>query len=71
VSISVASNRPGTGMAKVFVYESSRNPQGRADYTPSKLQDFGLHGTAAVVTSSVEVSATEGANIWFKNTDLP
>ena len=71
VSISVASTRPGTGMAKVFVYESVNNPQGRADYTPSKLQDFGLNGTTAVVTSSVDVSATEGANIWFKSTNVP
>lgn len=71
VTISVASNRPGTGMAKVFSYESSRipPPQGRADF--SQILDYSPNWTANAVAMTVVVSATDGANIWFKNTDKP
>jgi hypothetical protein len=70
VTIAVASNRPGTGMAKTFLYESRTNPQGRADFT--KSQDwFPPAWTTATVTEFVDVSATNGANIWFKNTGVP
>ena len=71
VTISVASNRPGTGMAKVFSYETSRvpPPTGRADF--SQVLDYSPNMTAAPVAMTVVVSATSGANIWFKNTDKP
>ncbi len=71
VTISVASNRPGTGMAKVFSYETSRvpPPQGRADF--SQILDYSPAMTANPVAMTVVVSATAGANIWFKNTDKP
>lgn len=69
VTITVASNRPGSGMAKIFVYESRTNPQGRADYT--KEQDFTPGMTTANVTEFVDASLTNGANIWFKHTIVP
>jgi hypothetical protein len=69
VTITVASNRPGSGMAKIFVYESRTNPQGRADYT--KEQDFTPGMTTANVTEFVDASLTNGANIWFKSTIVP
>ena len=71
VTISVASNRPGTGMAKVFSYETSRvpPPTGRADF--SQILDYSPSWTANPVAMTVVVSATAGANIWFKNTDKP
>jgi hypothetical protein len=71
VTISVASNRPGTGMAKVFSYETSRvpPPTSRADF--SQILDYAPSMTAAPVSMTVVVSATAGANIWFKNTDKP
>ena len=69
VTITVASNRPGSGIAKTFVYENSNNPQGRADYT--KEQDFTPAMTSANVTEFVDASLTNGANIWFKSTVVP
>ncbi len=77
VYISVAPTRPGTGIAKVFVYArpecmytSGPDPCGRASY--STVRDFNPPNftTAAVVDSAV-VSATLGANIWFKPTYVP
>jgi len=69
VTIGVASNRPGSGMAKVFVYENRTNPQGRADF--SKEQDFTPGMTATAVSEFVDASLTNGANIWFKSTIVP
>ncbi len=77
VYISVAPTRPGTGIAKVFVYArpecmytSGPDPCGRASY--STVRDFNPPNftTAAVIDSAV-VSATLGANIWFKPTYVP
>jgi hypothetical protein len=71
VKISVASFSPGSGMAKIFLYESRNNPQGRADFT-SPSQDWSPpNWTTAQVAESAFVSPTNGANIWFKNTKVP
>jgi len=71
VRIDVVSNRPGTGMAKVFVYT---NPclvaDCRAGYT-SQLPLPDPNWTTLPVSVTVTVSATTGANIWFKNTYVP
>jgi hypothetical protein len=80
VSISVASNRPGSGMAKIFTYASNAvgpqsphyptpPPSGRADFVTQ--QDFTPNMTTSVVTESYTVSASVGANIWFKSTHVP
>jgi hypothetical protein len=69
VTIDVASNRPGSGMAKIFVYENRTNPQGRADY--SKEQDFTPGMTTSAVSEFVDASLANGANIWFKSTIVP
>jgi len=71
VTISVASNRPGSGMAKIFTYASDRvpPPTGRADF--SHDQDFTPGMTTGTVTESYVVSAGVGANIWFKSTRVP
>lgn len=74
VTISVASNRPGTGMAKVFTYDQPcLTSDCRASYNPSSLlsPDFTPNWTTAPVSITVTVSATTGANIWFKNTAVP
>lgn len=83
VTIDVVSNRPGTGMAKGFVYTKLQcfnppppagngleRPCGRADFT-AQLPLPDPNWTTLPVTSTVSVSATTGANIWFKNTDVP
>ena len=71
VKISVASYSPGSGMAKIFLYENRNNPQGRADFT-SPSQDWSPpNWTTAQVAESAFVSPTNGANIWFKNTKVP
>lgn len=78
VTITV-SESPGSGMAKVFNYtrlvcysdpptNSMERPCTRTDYT--SLQEFDPARTAPVA-STVTVSATTGANIWFKNTLVP
>ena len=71
VTISVASNRPGTGMAKVFVYGNfCLTSDCRANYTYQlPLPDPNWTTLPAQVTATV--SATTGANIWFKNTYVP
>ena len=71
VTIDIVSNRPGTGMAKVFVYTNfCLTADCRAGYTG--LQDFSPpNWTTAPVSQTVTVSATTGANIWFKNTAVP
>lgn len=71
VTISVASNRPGTGMAKVFSYETSRVPPPTSRAHFSQVLDYSPNWTANAVAMTVVVSATDGANIWFKNTDKP
>jgi hypothetical protein len=71
VTISVSSNRPGSGMAKIFTYSSDRvpPPDGRAAFT--RQQDFTPGMTTATVSESYVVSASVGANIWFKSTNVP
>ncbi len=70
VVVRVASNRPGSGMAKIFTYENRNNPTSRADYT--KVRDWVPPTfTVATVAESVWVKPTNGANIWFKNTYVP
>jgi hypothetical protein len=70
VTIDVVSNRPGTGMAKVFVYS---NPCLTSDCRTgfTSQQGFDPAMTTAPVSQTVTVSATTGANIWFKNTYVP
>ncbi len=71
VTIDVVSNRPGTGMAKGFVYTNPcLTSDCRAGFT-SQLPIPDPHWTTAPVTATVTVSATTGANIWFKNTYVP
>jgi len=71
VTIDIVSNRPGTGMAKIFVYSNPcLTSDCRAGYTG--LQEFfPPNWTTAPVSQTVTVSATTGANIWFKNTRVP
>ena len=71
VRIDVVSNRPGTGMAKVFVYSNPcLTSDCRAGFTV--VQDFQPpNWNTAPVSQAVTVSATTGANIWFKNTRVP
>jgi hypothetical protein len=70
-------------MAKAFVYtklhcfnppppdgDGLERPCGRIDFT-TQLNLPDPHWTTLPVTATVTVSATEGANIWFKNTDVP
>lgn len=74
VTISVASTRPGTGMAKVFTYDQPcLVADCRANYNPGPafFRDFAPLWTAAPVAITVTVGASTGANIWFKNTYLP
>ena len=68
VKIDVVSNRPGTGMAKVFVYS---NPCLTSDCRAGFTSAAGFTNpamTTAQYPQTVTVSATTGANIWFKNT---
>ncbi len=68
VTIDVVSNRPGTGMAKVFVYTNPcLTSDCRAGFT-TQLPIPDPNWTTAPVSVTVTVSATTGANIWFKNT---
>ena len=78
VIISVASTRPGTGMAKVFRYTKlqcfdvagTERPCGRADYTyQAPIPD--PNWTTQPVADTVSVSSATGANIWFKLTYVP
>ena len=70
VTIDVVSNRPGTGMAKIFVYSNPcLTSDCRAGFTSQ--QGFDPNWTTAPVSQTVTVSATTGANIWFKNTQVP
>jgi hypothetical protein len=70
VRIDLVSNRPGTGMAKIFVYSNPcLTSDCRASFTSQ--QGFDPNWTTAPVSQTVTVSATTGANIWFKNTLLP
>lgn len=70
VEVAVSPARPGSGIAKVFTY-TVPCPVGdcRTQYTD--LQDFTPGMRAGTVSQSVVVSATTGANIWFKSTYLP
>ncbi|MBP2648474.1 MAG: hypothetical protein H6Q77_2098 [Gemmatimonadetes bacterium] len=69
VTITVTEN-PGSGMAKVFEYTNPcLTADCRAGYTDQ--QTFEPNWTTAAVSASVTVSATAGANIWFKNTLVP
>jgi hypothetical protein len=71
VTIDVVSNRPGTGMAKVFLYTNPcLTSDCRAGFT-SQLPLPDPNWTTLPVSATVTVSATTGANIWFKNTDVP
>ncbi len=85
VTIDVVPNRPGTGMAKVFIYsklqcftvdttlvppDSVARPCGRTDFT-TQLNLPEPNWTTLPVSATVTVSVTRGANIWFKNTDVP
>ena len=69
-------------MAKVFAYtrlhcfnpvppagDGLERPCGRVDFTD--VIDFSSNGTTSAVAESVDVSATTGANIWFKSTYMP
>lgn len=81
VILSVASTRPGTGMAKVFRYtklvcyadpptNAIERPCGRADFTQqANIPD--PNWTTQPVADTVVVSSTTGANIWFKLTYVP
>jgi hypothetical protein len=81
VVLSVASTRPGTGMAKVFRYtqlvcyadpptNTVERPCGRADFTQqANIPD--PNWTTQPVADTVVVSSTTGANIWFKLTYVP
>lgn len=70
VTITVTSNRPGSGIAKVFGYE---DPCSTADCRASftQLLDFSSHMAINPVAMTVTVGAVDGANIWFKNTYVP
>lgn len=81
VTITVSEN-PGSGMAKVFNYtrlqcfsppvppspDPTPRPCNRTDFTDQ--QNFDPARTTPV-SATVTVSATTGANIWFKNTRVP
>jgi hypothetical protein len=71
VTIDVISNRPGTGMAKAFIYtRPCLSSDCRASFT-TQLDLPDPNWTTAPVSATVTVSDTSGANIWFKNTDVP
>lgn len=79
VSITVTENA-GSAMAKVFIYDklvcyvdppanTIERPCNRTDGTQLNIPD--PNWTTLPVTATVTVSATTGANIWFKNTLPP
>jgi hypothetical protein len=84
VTFTVTSARPGSAMAKVFTYTNAYlNPschpagsdpatwvRGRCDFSDS--QDwYEPNWFTGAVTETVDVSATNGANVWFKQTYAP
>lgn len=70
VTVSVSSYSANSGMAKIFTYQNSNNPQGRADFT--RVRDWQPPAwTSAAVAETVYVKPTNGANVWFKNTRVP
>jgi len=71
VTISVASNRPGSGMAKIFTYASDRVPPPAERSQYSHDQDFTPGMTTGTVSETYVVSASVGANMWFKSTHVP
>ena len=71
VTIDVAGFLPGSGIAKIYTYESRTNPQGRADYTKQQSDWVTPNWTTSPVSESVDASLTNGANIWFKSTRVP
>jgi len=71
VTIDVVSNRPGTGMAKGFIYtKPCLSSDCRASFT-TQLPIPDPNWTTLPVSATVTVTDTSGANIWFKNTDVP
>jgi len=71
VTIDVGAFLPGSGMAKLYTYESRTNPQGRADYTKNQSNWTSPDWTSAPVSEFVDAGLTNGANFWFKHTRVP
>jgi hypothetical protein len=71
VTIDVGAYLPGSGMAKMYTYESRTNPQGRADYTKNQSNWTGPDWTTAPISEFVDASLTNGANFWLKHTRVP
>jgi hypothetical protein len=71
VTVDVSSYLAGTGVAKIYTYESRTNPQGRADYTKNQSDWVAPNWITAPTSEFVDASLTNGANFWFKLTRVP
>ena len=71
VTVDVSSYLAGTGVAKIYTYESRTNPQGRADYTKNQSDWVPPNWITTPTSEFVDASLTNGANFWFKLTRVP
>ncbi|HEX5634795.1 MAG TPA: hypothetical protein VFX50_16240, partial [Gemmatimonadales bacterium] len=73
VTIAVTPARPGTGIANMFTYENPdpfSRPPGRGSFTQADNW-YAPNWFTGTHATTVTVSATTGANVWYKVTYMP